>query len=95
MDNFKPNATNPEFKDCNLVFCVLCHPDHWNLGNFKLRPQKIIGEIDEMLNGQKLTGIGTVNWLNAGNFLMSDDLMGMMSMYKVVRGVEDEIDPLS
>ncbi|MDO4379133.1 MAG: hypothetical protein Q4C64_08425 [Erysipelotrichia bacterium] len=38
MDNFKPNAKNPEFKDCNLVFCVLCHPDHWNLGNFKLRP---------------------------------------------------------
>lgn len=94
MDNFRPNAKNPEFKDCNLVFCVLCHPDHWNLGNFKLRPQKIVGEIDEMLNGQKLTGIGTVTWLNAGNLLISNELMGMMSLYKVVRGIEDEIDPL-
>ena len=95
MDNFRPNMNNPEFKDCNIVFCVLCHPDHWNLGNFQLRPQKIVGELDAMFNDARLTGIGTLQWINAGNFLMSDDLMGMMVMYRAVHGVEDEINPLS
>ena len=95
MDNFKPNAKNPQFKDCNIIFCVLCHPDHWNLGDFKLRPQKIIGELDEMFNGARLTGIGTLEWLNTGNFMMADNLMGLMSIYKAVHGVEDEINPLT
>jgi hypothetical protein len=34
FDNFTPNATNPEFRDCTVNFDILCHPDHWNLGNF-------------------------------------------------------------
>ena len=53
FDNYTPNINNPEFRDCTINFDILCHPDHWNLGNFKLRPHKIAGEIDSMLNGEK------------------------------------------
>jgi len=60
FDNFIPNAKNPEFRDCTVGFDVLCHPDHWNLGNFQLRPYKIVGEIDAMFNNRKMTGIGTL-----------------------------------
>ena len=28
MDNYKPNETNPEFRDCNIIIDILCHPDH-------------------------------------------------------------------
>ena len=49
FDNFIPNNTNPEFRDCKIIFNILCHPDHWNMGNFALRPYKIAGEIDGML----------------------------------------------
>ncbi len=95
MDNFKPNATNPEFRDCNIAFCILCHPDHWNLGNFQLRPQKIAGEIDAMFNNQKLSGIGTLQFYDGDTILMDDDLMGMMLVYKAIHGIEDQINPLS
>lgn len=95
FDNYTPNPTNPEFRDCTINFDIFCHPDHWNLGNFKLRPHKIAGEIDAMFNEKKLTGIGTVNLITANNLVLNDQLMGMSLVYKAVHGVEDEINPLS
>lgn len=95
FDNFIPNALNPEFRDCTINFDILCHPDHWNLGNFQLRPHKIAGEIDAMLNGEKLTGIGTLNLVGANNLVLNDELMGMSLIYKAIHGIEDKIDPLS
>lgn len=94
MDNFVPNATNPEFRDCNIIFCILCHPDHWNLGNFQLRPQKIAGELDAMFNNQKLTGIGTLQLVQGGNLTLNNNLMGMTLLYNAIHGVEDERFPL-
>lgn len=95
FDNFVINETNPEFRDCVINIDILCHPDHWNLGNFQLRHHKIAGEIDAMINGQKLTGIGEVSFVTGNNLLLNDQLMGMSLMYKAVHGVEDQINPLS
>lgn len=95
FDNFTTNATNPEFRDCTITFDVLCHPDHWNLGNFQLRHHKIAGEIDAMINGQKLTGIGEVEFVGASNMLLNDELMGITLVYRAVHGIEDKINPLS
>ena len=30
MDNYRPNQENPEFRDCNIIIDILCHPDHQN-----------------------------------------------------------------
>lgn len=95
FDNFVDNETNPEFRDCIINIDILCHPDHWNLGNFQLRHHKIAGELDAMLNKQKLTGIGTINFVTGNNLLLNNQLMGMSLMYKAVHGVEDKINPLS
>ena len=46
FDNFVPNATNPEFRDCIVMIDVICHTDYWDVGNFRLRPLKIAGDID-------------------------------------------------
>ena len=89
FDNFTPNQKNPEFRDCTVNFDVLCHPDHWNLGNFQLRPYKIIGEIDATFNNQKLTGIGTLQFLGCNNLVLNDQLMGLTAIYRAVHGVED------
>jgi len=51
---------------------ILCHPDHWNMGNFQLRPYKIAGEIDSMLDDQRLTGIGKVDLVSGNNLLLND-----------------------
>jgi hypothetical protein len=34
FNNFRPNNKNPEFRDFTISIDILCHPDHWNLGNF-------------------------------------------------------------
>lgn len=95
FNNFSPNMTNSEFRDCLINFDIICHPDHWNLGNFQLRPHKIAGEIDAMINGQKLTGIGEIQFLDGHNLVLNDQLMGMSLIYQTVHGVEDKINPLS
>lgn len=95
FDNFIPNASNPEFRDCTINFDILCHPDHWNLGNFQLRPHKIAGEIDAMFNNQYLTGIGTVQFAGGNNLVLNDQLMGMSLMYRTVHGDEDKRNPLT
>lgn len=89
FDEFEPNATNPEFRDCKVGFDILCHPDHWNLGNFELRPYKIAGLIDAMVNKQKLTGIGTLQFSEAHNLVLNDQLMGLVLKYDATHGVED------
>lgn len=94
MDNYKPNDTNPEFRDCNIIIDILCHPDHQNLGDFQLRHHKIAGEIDAMLNGQKLTGIGEIRFLGGRRLVLNDELMGMTLLYEAVHGIEDKVDPL-
>lgn len=94
MSNFKPTS-NPEFRDCNITIDILCHPDHWNLGDFALRPYKIAGEIDAMLDEQKLTGIGEVHFLSGDNLILNDQLMGLTLLYEAVHGIEDEIHPIA
>lgn len=94
MDNYRPNDNNPEFRDCNIIIDILCHPDHQNLGDFQLRYNKIAGELDSMLNGKKLTGIGTIRFLAGKRLVLNDQLMGMTLLYEAIHGVEDEINPL-
>lgn len=95
MGEFKPNESNPEFRDCEIAFNILCHPDHWNLGDFKLRPYKIAGRIDTLFNEKKLTGIGTLHFMGTDDLVLNNDLMGIQIMYQAIRGVEDEINPLN
>ena len=91
FNNFTPNANNPQFRDCILCFDILCHPDHWSLGNFQLRPYKIAGEIDAMMNNQKMAGIGTLQFMGANELTMNDQLMGLTMFYRSVQSTEDTI----
>lgn len=95
MDNFTPNSKNPEYRDCIIEFDILCHPDHWNLGNFQLRPYKIAGEIDSLFNKKKLTGIGETQFVTGRNLLLNDQLMGLCLTYEAIHGQEDKMWPLS
>lgn len=95
FDHYTPNLNNPEFRDCVISFDILCHPDHWNLGNFQLRPHKIAGELDAMFDGQKLTGIGEVHFMGCDNLLLNDQLIGLTLLYKTIHGGEDKVNPLT
>lgn len=91
FDNFT-ESKNPEFRDNTVEFDIICHMDQWNLGDFKLRPFKIAGEIDSMLNNQKLTGIGRLQFLTAQEIVMTDEFSGLCLMYQATHGGEDQLD---
>ena len=92
FDNFTGNRTNPEFRDNIIEFDIICHFDQWQLQDFQLRPYKIAAEIDSMLDGQKLTGIGKLEFLGANQMILTDEYAGLCLMYSAIHGEEDKVN---
>ncbi len=90
FDNFVGNRTNPEFRDNVIEFDIICHFDQWNLGDFKLRPYRIAAELDTMLNNQRLTGIGKLEFLGANQIILTDEFAGLCLMYQAIHGEDDK-----
>lgn len=90
FDNFTTNRTNPEFRDNIIEFDIICHFDQWQLKDFQLRPYKIAAEIDSMLDGQRLTGIGKLEFLGANQMILTDEYAGLCLMYSAIHGEEDK-----
>lgn len=88
--SFVENLTNPEFRDNTIVFTILCHFDQWNLGNFKLRPYVIAGELDSMFNNEKLTGIGEVQFFKANEINENDEFGGFELIYTTTHAYNGE-----
>jgi len=92
MDNFIPNDLNPYYRDCTISFDILCHTDYWDIGNYRLRPLKIAGYIDGILNETKLSGIGTLNFIGCTQMVLDENLSGYTLMYRAVHGNDDKIE---
>ena len=93
FDNFAPNLENPHFRDCTVSFDIFCHTDHWDIGDFQLRPYKIAGYIDGILNGTKLSGIGTFNFFSGQQVALNENLAGFCLIYNALHGSDDKIPP--
>lgn len=89
FDNFRPNASNPQFRDCTVYIDVLCHTDYWDLGNFRLRPLKICGYIDGILNKARLSGIGTFQFDGCKALILDETLSGYTLSYSAIHGTDD------
>ena len=92
FDNFTPNANNPQFRDCFVHFDIICHTDYWDLGDYRLRPLKIAGYIDGILNNSKLSGIGTLQFLTANELILNEQLSGYTLVYEAIHGTDDKIE---
>ena len=90
FDDFTLNDTNPEFRDCTISFDIICHLDYWDIGNYRLRPLKIAGIIDSLLNNSKLSGIGTLNFLGCGQIQLDENLAGYTLLYRAVHMTEGD-----
>lgn len=88
FDNFI-ESENPQFRDNIIEFDIICHFDQWQLQDFDLRPYRIAAEIDSMLDKQKLTGIGLLEFYGAKELLLTDEFAGICLMYKTYHGEED------
>lgn len=92
FDNFTMNVTNPEFRDHVITFDILCNTDYWDLGDFRLRPLKIAGYIDGILNNTKLSGIGRLQFLSCKELIINEDLSGYTLVYMTINGSDDKIE---
>jgi hypothetical protein len=90
FDNFTPNATNPEYRDCTVAFDIVCHTDYWELNNFQQRPLKIVGYIDGILNDTRLSGIGKFHFMGCKRLILNEDLSGYTLMYRAVHDVDGD-----
>ena len=90
FDNYFPNDTNPFYRDHTIEIRIITHFDNWSLQDNDLRVYRIAGEIDSMLNGAKLSGIGITNFVNATQDIYDEDFGGLTLNYRVVRGTEDK-----
>lgn len=93
FNNYIPNDTNTFYRDHTIEIRIIVHFDNWNLKNNDLRAYRIAGEIDSMINGAKLSGIGVTNFISATQDVYDEEYGGITLNYRVVRGSEDkEID---
>lgn len=92
FDNFTPNEGNDYYRDCTIMIDILCHTDCWDLGNYQLRPLKIAGFIDGILNQTKLSGIGTLQFMGANALVLDENLSGYCLVYRAIHGVEDLLE---
>ena len=93
-DTFTPNEENTYYRDCTITFDIICHIDYWDLGDFRIRPLKIAGYIDGILNECKLSGIGTLNFIGCSELILNKDFAGYSLMYRTVNGNDDKLSTL-
>ena len=93
LDNFTSNSTNEYYRDCTVNFDVICYTDYWNIGNYRLRPLKIDGCIDGILNEAKLSRIGTFNFLGCNELILDERLSGYTLSYRAIHGNDDNLPP--
>ena len=91
-DNFSPNATNPYYRDCTVTFDIICHTDYWDIGNYRIRPLKIAGYIDGILNKARLSGIGTFNFIGCNQLILNEELSGYTLIYSAIHGNDDKLE---
>lgn len=90
FDSFLPSSKNPHFRDNCIGIDIICHFDVWQLDNGSLRPFKIAGEIDSMLDGARLSGIGVLNFLGADYISVKEGFGGYSLVYRATHAEDDE-----
>lgn len=90
-NNYVTNETNPHFRDCVVNIDIVGHTNTWDVGDYQLRPLKIAGIIDGLLNNTKLSGIGTFQFLGCNLDIFTDELSGYTLQFYVVHGCDDKI----
>lgn len=89
------NSSNPEYRDNTFGIDIICHYDNWDLGDFELRPYRIAGEIDAMLDGTHLTSIGELEFVSAIPYVYNEEFAGVSLTYLAIRGHEDQKNPVN
>lgn len=91
FDDFTPTE-NTHYRDCTISFTIICPLVKWELDDYKLRPIQIAGYIDGIMNGAKLTGIGTLQFMGASQVILDEEHGGWIIRYIATHGNDDKDD---
>ena len=83
FSNFVVNALNPDFKLSSIRFDIACPYDEWVLNDKSLRPYLMMQEIDDMFNGAKMAGIGTLQFVRAESIVLTPQIGGYSMIYQI------------
>lgn len=104
FDNFSASK-NPQFRNCTVNFDVICYMDEWCLEDYQVRPLKICGYIDGILNNLtdknkalaakslgnniKMSGFGEYQFLGCNEAVLNEDISMYILSYRAVHFTED------
>lgn len=86
FDDFAPSK-NPEFRDATIYIMVVCYLDEWVLDDYAVRPLKICGYIDGILNS--VTDKNRQTWNSKGNNIKLSGF-GKYEFLACVQGINNE-----
>lgn len=86
LDNFTPDGSTTYYRDFQLQFDIICPYEFWPIGDFKLRPYAIAGEIDALVNKSNIQKAGISDFVGA-KFLPINNDIGGVSLYYFVSAV--------
>lgn len=93
LEKVQPNKKNSQYRDVTITIDILSHCDYMDIGNFQLRPVKIAGYIDALLDGAKLSGIGTLQLVEMVPLRTATSYTGYLLRYKGIHGIDDKLPP--
>ena len=92
FDDYTP-SDNPQYRNCVISFTIISHLDYWEMDDYKLRPHQIAGYIDGIMDGAKLSGIGTLQFLGASQIVLNEYLGGILLRYIATHEKEEDQNP--
>lgn len=92
FDDYTP-SDNPQYRNCVISFTIISHLDYWEMDDYKLRPHQIAGYIDGIMDGAKLSGIGTLQFLGASQIVLNEYLGGILLRYVATHEKKEDKNP--
>lgn len=91
IDNFV-GTYNTEFRSSILSFEIICNSEFCQMQDYQIRPLKIAGYIDSVMNKARLSGIGQLQFVGCRQMLLDENQIGYVLRYKTINGTDDRLE---
>lgn len=83
-------SVNPEFMNTSIEILCITNFKSWELDNYAIRPWKMAGYVNGILNKSRLSGIGVLNLMGASEFTWNEDIGGVLLTYVATHSTDDK-----
>lgn len=83
-------SVNPEYTNTSMEIMCITNFRNWELDNYAIRPWKMAGYVNGILNKARLSGIGTLQFAGASEFTWDENLGGVLLTYIATHSTDDQ-----